>query len=337
VRRRPTIVEVAEAAGVSKSTVSLVLRDSPLVREETRAAVRAAMARTGYVYNRAAANLRGTGTGLIGLIINDLRNPFFTEFATAVQMALSARGHATVIANTDEDPDLQAQVVGAMIEHGVKGIVISPCLAGAAPSFEALAQAGIPALQVLRRVEGDGARFPFAAPDYAEGSRLAVAHLRALGARRLAFVGGIAGQAVTRERMSGLADAGAGLAPPVTLHGRATRGFGRAAAHLLAERHRDVEGVVCFNDLVALGMLRGFAEAGRHVGTALRVVGFDDIEEAGESHPPLSTVRCDIAGFGASVAQTILRWLETGAPPPPETRTPVRLILRASSLPQGTL
>ena len=92
--RRPTIVDVAQAAGVSKSTVSLVLRDSPLVREGTRAAVRAAMARTGYVYNRAAANLRGTGTGLIGLIINDLRNPFFTEFATAVQMALSARGHA---------------------------------------------------------------------------------------------------------------------------------------------------------------------------------------------------------------------------------------------------
>ena len=90
-RRRPTIVEVAQAAGVSKSTVSLVLRDSPLVRDETRAAVRAAMARTGYVYNRAAANLRGTGTGLIGLIINDLKNPFFTEFATAVQMALSAR------------------------------------------------------------------------------------------------------------------------------------------------------------------------------------------------------------------------------------------------------
>ena len=187
---------------------------------------------------------------------------------------------------------------------------------------------------MLRRVEGDGARFPFAAPDYAEGSRLAVAHLRALGARRLAFVGGIAGQGVTRERMSGLADVGAGLAPPVTLHGRATRGFGRAAAHLLAERHRDVEGVVCFNDLVALGMLRGFAEAGRHVGTELRVVGFDDIEEAGESHPLLSTVRCDIAGFGASVAQTILRWIETAVPPPPETRTPVRLMLRASSLPQ---
>ena len=63
---------------------------------------------------------------------------------------------------------------------------------------EALAQAGIPALQVLRRVEGDGARFPFAAPDYAEGSRLAVAHLRALGARRLAFVGGIAGNFLGR-------------------------------------------------------------------------------------------------------------------------------------------
>ena len=106
--RRPTIHDVAREAGVSKSTVSLVLQDSPTVRAETRAAVRQAMARIGYVYNRNAANLRKAGVGLIGLVINDLRNPFFTEFATSVQMALSERGFATVIANTDEDPKLQA-------------------------------------------------------------------------------------------------------------------------------------------------------------------------------------------------------------------------------------
>ncbi|MCB1347311.1 MAG: LacI family DNA-binding transcriptional regulator, partial [Maritimibacter sp.] len=102
--KRPTIIDVARRAGVSKSTVSLVLQNSPQVRDETRAQVREAMAEIGYVYNRAAANLRSAGAGLIGLVINDLRNPFFTEFATSLQMSLSARGYAAVVANTDEDP-----------------------------------------------------------------------------------------------------------------------------------------------------------------------------------------------------------------------------------------
>ena len=89
--RRPTIVDVAKAAGVSKSTVSLVLQNSPLVRDETRADVRRVMAEIGYVYNRAAATLRSANAGLIGLVINDLRNPFFTEFATSLQMPCRRR------------------------------------------------------------------------------------------------------------------------------------------------------------------------------------------------------------------------------------------------------
>ncbi len=82
--RRPTIIDVAKRAGISKSTVSLVLQNSPAVREETRVLVRQAMSELGYVYNRAAANMRMSNAGLIGLVINDLRNPFFTEFATSL-------------------------------------------------------------------------------------------------------------------------------------------------------------------------------------------------------------------------------------------------------------
>ena len=130
--KRPTIIDVAVLAGVSKSTVSLVLQNSPLVKQQTRDEVRHAMVQLGYVYNRAAANLRSPNAGLIGLVINDLRNPFFTEFATSLQMALSARGFATVIANTDEDPDLQAQVVGAMLEHD-SGWMLEVIAGGARP------------------------------------------------------------------------------------------------------------------------------------------------------------------------------------------------------------
>jgi LacI family transcriptional regulator len=329
--RRPTIIDVARAAGVSKSTVSLVLQNSPLVRPETREGVRRAMADIGYVYNRAAANLRSADAGLIGLVINDLRNPFFTEFATSVQMALSARGYATVIANTDEDPVTQARVVTAMIEHGVAALILSPAYGDEGATFGPLARAGIPAMQVLRRV-APADRFPFAAPDYETGGRLATEHLAARGARRIAFLGGLEGRSVTQRRLAGylavLAEAGQ---TPLVLPGRPGRAFGRDAARTLAEGHPDVDAVLCFNDLVALGLLAGCSALGRPVGGALRVVGFDDIEDCADAFPALSSVSCGIARFGQTVAGTVLDWLQDGSPPPDETLTPVDLIVRASS------
>ena len=124
--RRPTIVDVARHAGVSKSTVSNVIQNSPLVRPATRDVVMRSMDALNYVYNRSAANLRGADVELIGLIINDLRNPFFTEFAASAQMTFARHGYATVIANTDENPEMQGQVIASMIEHGVAGLLISP-------------------------------------------------------------------------------------------------------------------------------------------------------------------------------------------------------------------
>lgn len=329
--RRPTIIDVARQAGVSKSTVSLVLRQSPLVRTETREAVRRAMAELGYVYNRAAANLRSPDTGLIGLVINDLRNPFFAEFATSAQMALTARGYATVIGNTDENPATQARVVSAMIEHGVAALILSPAYGDEGATFDVITRAGIPAMQVLRQVVPAG-RFPFAAPDYEAGGRLAAAHLLARGAQQIAFVGGLEGREVARARMSGalaVLDA-AGLRTTI-LPGRPGRAFGREAACRLVRDLPGVDGVICFNDLVALGLIAGCAELGRKVGQELRVVGFDDIEECAQSWPGLTSVSCGIARFGQEVARTVLDWLQEGKRPPPVTRSPVSLVERASS------
>ena len=108
-------------------------------------------------------------------------------------MDLSARGHATVIAKTEDDPVLQTQVVGSMIEHGVSALIISPSYGQ--PAAFALAQ--VPTLQVLRRVHPDTGRFRFSAPDFASGSRIAAQHLLHQGARQVAFVGGPDGRAIT--------------------------------------------------------------------------------------------------------------------------------------------
>lgn len=330
--RRPTIIDVAKAAGVSKSTVSLVLQESALVREETRRLVREAMASIGYVYNRAAANMRSSNVGLIGLVINDLRNPFFTEFAASAQMALSERGYATVVANTDENPELQAEVVGSMIEHGVSGLVISPTYGCEAETFGPLERSGTPALQVLRQVDARTDLFPFASHDYATGGFDAARHLLDTGAKRIAFVGGQGERPITQERMSGYLRAlgEAGIAP-VMLHGRASRAFGLEAVDALLREHPDVDAALCFNDLVALGMMSGFARTGRMPGRDFQLVGFDDIEECGLIWPALSSVRCNIGAFARSTASALLGWIEDGTRPPAETRAPVELVIRASS------
>jgi LacI family transcriptional regulator len=330
--KRPTIIDVARIAGVSKSTVSNVLQNSALVRPATRALVEKAMQELNYVYNRAAANLRGAQVGLIGLVINDLRNPFFTEFAASAQMAFAERGYATVIANTDETPAIQAQVIASMIEHGVSGFLISPTYVDEPEGLETVRRAGISTMQVLRRIDARTDAFPFATLDYETGGRRATEHLLSLGLTRIAFVGGLQNRPVTEERMAGYLTAmAAAHLEPVAFHGRPSRAFGRDMALGLQGECPGLEAAICFSDLVALGMLAGFAQAGVGVGTDFRLVGFDDIEECALTWPQLSSVRCDVARFGRDSAEGMLAWIEEGIKPPEKRLAPVELIVRMSS------
>ena len=111
----------------------------------------------------------------------------------------------------------------------------------------------------------------------------------------------------------------------LVIPGRASRAFGREAAAFLEREHADVDGVICFNDLVALGLLSGLE------GRPVRVVGFDGIEECAQANPPLSSVSCGIAGFGVAIASTVIDWLARGVRPVPELRSAVELIVRESS------
>jgi len=331
--KRPTILDVARHAGVSKSTVSLVLQNSTLVKETTRADVTRAIAELGYVYNRSAAGLRGASSGLIGLIINDLRNPFFTEFAASAQMAFAQQSYSTVIANTDENPDVQAQVIDTMIEHGVSAFVISPTYGGDDRPFDRIQRAGIPTLQVLRQLDARTDVFPFASHNYSAGGALATEHLIETGCRSIAFAGGLEDRPITLERMAGYNQVmHANALDPRAFYGRPSRLFGREIALKIAKEHKDIEAAVCFSDLVALGMLSGFAELGVKVGQDFRIVGFDDIEECSLSYPRLSSIRCDSALFGKNAAEAMLAWIVEGKRPPDTKHYSVELIKRQSSL-----
>ncbi|MFV0300926.1 MAG: LacI family DNA-binding transcriptional regulator [Paracoccus sp. (in: a-proteobacteria)] len=334
--RRPTILDVAAHAGLSKSTVSLVLKNSPQIRPETAALVRQSMAAVGYVYNRAAANLRSSSTGLVGLVINDLRNPFFTEFAASFQMALFRRGYATVISNSGEDPAMQAEIITSMIEHGVSALVISPSYGEVTATFDQIARAGVPTLQVLRQVSPDAGQFPFSSFDYADGGLQAARHLIEEGARRIAFVGGLEGRPITAERMQGYRDEMARIgARPIVLYGRPSRQAGADLAEQLMQDHPGVDAAICFNDLVALGMMARYAREGIRPGRDFRITGFDDIEECAQVWPALTSVSCDITSFGQQTAAALLDWLTDGLKPAPVHREPVRLVVRPSSTGQG--
>ncbi len=332
-KKKPTIIDVAREAGVSKSTVSLVLQHSPLVKEKTRKQIREAMERIGYIYNRSAANLRSSSIDLIGLVINDLRNPFFTEFAALLQKNLSEHGYAVVLSNVNEDAALQAQTINALIEHGVSGFVIAAAYGDDSDtSLRLIAKAEIPAIQVFRKVDDREDKIPFVAPDYQLGGRLATEHLFMRGCKRIAFLGGLDDRTVTEDRMSGylsvLEERGE---PPLLLTGSATHQFGVEGAKRLKVDHPDVEGVLCFNDRVALGAINGCSMVGRQVGSDLRIVGFDNIEGCEQSVPKLTSVSCGMIDFVSCVSDGLLAWLSNPIKPMPSIRTPVELIIRGSS------
>lgn len=131
--RAITILDVAAAANVSKSTVSLVLKASPLISVETAERVRAAARKLGYVYNRRAGELRGRSSRTIGVVVNDLANPFFAEILVAVERTLVEAGHVVLMAHPNEDLERQAQVMRTMREQGAAGMVC-PAYGPPAPS-----------------------------------------------------------------------------------------------------------------------------------------------------------------------------------------------------------
>ena len=232
---RATIVDVARRAGVSKSTVSLVLGGSSLVAETTRERVSDAMNELGYIYHRGAATLRGAKSGVIGMVINDLSNPFYVELAIGIEQACQGGAYIPFLANTAENAVRQQQVIRSMREHGAAGLVLAPAMGASASELKPLL-AGLPVVQVMRRLPG--LRASFVAPENKEGARKATAHLIAVGHSRVAFVGGVSAMLVREERLAGyklaLEEAGIPLDPSLVIETTANySGGGSAVPQLL--------------------------------------------------------------------------------------------------------
>jgi LacI family transcriptional regulator len=183
-----TILDVAAEANVSKSTVSLVLQGSDLIRAETAERVREAATKLGYVYNQRAADLRRKSSNTIGVVINDLMNPFFAEVLVGLERKLVDAGYTVLMAHTSEDLERQAKVLLTMREQHAAGIALCPALGTPASLAKTVRSWGIP-LVVMVRTLGNGS-YDFAGSDNAAGVQMATEHLIESGHRRVGFLGG---------------------------------------------------------------------------------------------------------------------------------------------------
>ena len=307
---RATIVDVARRAGVSKSTVSLVLGGSALVAEPTRLRVSEAMVDLGYIYHRGAATLRGAESGLLGMVINDLSNPFYVELAIGIEQASQGGAFVPFLANTAESPVRQQQVIRSMREHGAAGLVLAPAIGSSLAELKTLID-GMPVVQVMRRLPG--LKASFVGPENKDGARKATAHLIALGHRRISFVGGIPAMTVREERLAGYAqaleEAGMPFDPSLVIETMTNYSGGGAAVQQLLNLHWPASAALCYNDVVAIGLIRSLMQAGIAVGRDFAVIGFDDIEEARHMLPALTTVAVNPRDLGSRAAQLLMRQL----------------------------
>jgi len=314
-KSRVTLLDVARRANVSRATASLVIRKSPLVGAETRARVEEAMRELGYVYNMGAARLRAERSHTVGVIVPNLTNPFFAELLSGIEAVIDAAGMVVILANSGDLVERQNMVVRRMREHGVDGVIVCPA-AGTEPAFlHQLAEWDLPLVQVLRQISGE---VDYAGADYADGMRQAVDYLASLGHRTIAFAVHGPIHSAYHERVEGFREA-------TQSHGidsgrivRVPNQIGEiaAAAHLLFDEAERPTAVICFNDVIALGLSAGLYDRGLKVGENFSLIGFDDVTDAEAMRPRLTSVSTAPVTIGENAARLLLDRLADPTGPP---------------------
>ncbi|QAU24314.1 LacI family DNA-binding transcriptional regulator [Dyella sp. M7H15-1] len=340
VGRKVTLSDIAAGCDVSRATVSLVLRGSPLVNKHTRARVEEELRRQGYVYNRAAANLRRRTSSSIALVLNDLANPFFAEFAAGVDDVLGNAGYVTLLGSSSESTQREVAVLGSLMEHGPAGIILSPAEDSDAQQVLAAVGAQTPLLLFNREVSGDVSmcdHWDRLFLDNQHGARLATEHLIEQGHQRIAFYGGHRHSSSCQERRTGYTEVMKAAGVPVEPHWMVECMPNRLDAvaqceHLFANGAAPTA-AVCYNDAVALGLMLGLHQRGLQPGRDFALTGFDDIAEAAVSAPPLTTLAVTPRARGRQAAELIMQRLQEPSASPRQTIVPVQLLVRASSCP----
>jgi LacI family transcriptional regulator len=302
-----TIKHVAARAGVSFTTVSHVVNRTRPVSDSARLRVERAIAELGYLPSAVARALKMSQTRILGAIVPNITNPFFSELMRGIEDVCERNHYSVFLCNGDDDRERQGHSLEILLGRRVDGIVLATPTGPAAAIAKRLSGTNVKTVVVDRSVAGlesDRVRI-----DHQAGARLAVEHLLSLGHRRIACLAGPSSFAVSRARVAGwrkaLARAGVKPANDWLLEGD----FEAADGHELRRRllaRGDVTAIFASNDLLGIGALRAAAEQGRAVPKMLSVIGFDAIEMGAYTYPALTTVGYPIRSLGEMAATVLI-------------------------------
>jgi DNA-binding LacI/PurR family transcriptional regulator len=328
---RPTIIDVAAQAGVSKSLVSLVMRGATNVSETKRRLVLEAAAQLGYRPNAVARSLVRRRTNLFGIALTDLHNPFFTEVIDGVQAEAEAHGYRPIISTADRRPSAERRALETLLELRVDGLILaSPML-----EMDAILTASreLPVVMVARR--SHVARVDSVSNDDPTGAALVVDHLADLGHVRIAHIDGDGGAgAVERRRGYERAMQRRGLGAQVQVAaGDYTDEGGRRGLAALLEAGPLPSAIFVANDLAALGTLSALAERGIRVPEDVSLVGYDNTAIAAVRHINLTTVDQPRPDMGRTAVRLLLERLSGERGTAQHILIPPTLVVRGTTAP----
>jgi len=305
-----SVRDVAQRAGVSVGTVSNVMNHPEKVAAATVVRVQSAIDELGFIRNDAARQLRDGRSKTIGMVVLDVRNPFFTDVARGAEDKAAAVGLIVTLGNSDENTDRESTYLDLFEQQRVHGILISP-YGDINERLHALRRRGIPVVLVDRT--STDASFSSVSVDDVAGGALALHHLAAQGRRRVAFVGGPMEIRQVADRLEGARQAAAEH-PELTLEiievAASTVIEGRAAGASIVARRPELrpDAVFAANDLVSMGVLQALMMSGTNVRVPedVAIIGYDDIDFASAAVVPLSSIRQPSALIGGTAVQILL-------------------------------
>jgi len=313
---RPTIKDVAAQANVSSATVSLVLRDSPQIPDSTKQRVRDAMTALGYVYNRRAAEMRGMSSQILGLVVANVRNPYFAELTMAIEGAAHASGYTLVLGCSTDDVARQNEVLRAMAERRVDGILLLPASHTSPENLKAsLRDPGLPHVLVARGVPGY--RSDYVGADNEASGLLVGHHLLQIGAESVAFLGGVQGSVPREDRirglLKGLAQRVDSLLADIPLEYDAGADLSSLVDRALAAGPLP-DAVVAYNDMHAFGIASALRARNIEPGRDVALASFDNIPEAAQHYPGLTSADGFPARVGQRATELLLQAIKGACP-----------------------
>jgi len=325
------IKDVARRAGVSSATVSRVLANKPHVSQEMHERVLAAVEELGYQANRVARSLRAQRAAIIGLIISDIQNPFFTSLVRAVEDVAYQHEYGVFLCNSDEDIEKERLYIDLLHAEKVAGVVISPTRETDNPSRK-LVEAGIPVVAVDRRMLD--LEVDTVVVDNVGAALDIVGHLISDGYRRIAAVVGPPTTTTGRERLEGYVRAlkahGLPILPRLVGTGLPKEAFGYQFTAELLNLDEPPTALFTGNNLLTVGALRAIHERGLRIPDDIALVAFDEMDWMSLIRPSLTVVAQPTYELGRAAAELLLKRIEDSTCPIQEIMLKPTIFIRQS-------